>query len=82
MIESLLSGGNFLSNLEFAEPKEVYDGLSNLWLPPPDMSLTEWAESFRELSRENCALPGKYRVAVTPFLKGIQDAYTNSDIIK
>jgi len=82
MIESLLLNSNFLTSIEFASPEEVYNELSNLWKPPPDLTLTQWAEAYRELSRENCALPGKYRVAVTPFLQSIQEAYTDPSIKK
>lgn len=73
---------NFLPEIEFASMEEIYEGLTALWLPPPDVTITEWAEDYRVLSAENCALPGDYRVAVTPFLKEIQEACSDSDIPK
>lgn len=40
-----------------------------LWAPPPDLSIPQWAEKYRILSPENCALPGPYRIAITPFIR-------------
>jgi len=50
--------------------------------PPPDMTVTEWAEKNRVMSVENCAIPGKYRVSVTPFIKGPLDAITDRKVRK
>lgn len=75
-----LNSDVFLSEIEFASMDELYEGLQTLWLPPPDESITEWAEKFRKLSAENSALPGDYRVSVTPFLKEIQDACCDPEI--
>ena len=43
-------------------------------MPIEPVTITEHAERHRILSPENCALPGPYRVAVTPFIKDILDA--------
>lgn len=53
---------------------------AELFLPPPDITITEWAEDNRILSAENCALPGPYRVNVTPFLKEIIDCVTDRKV--
>ena len=42
--------------------------------PPPDLSPSEWAESYRYLSPEDSAEPGKYRGRRAPYQKGILDA--------
>lgn len=48
--------------------------------PPPRLSLSEWADRYRRLSRENSASPGKFRTSVVPYLKGIMDACTDKRI--
>ena len=46
--------------------------------PPPDLSPSEWAESYRYLSPEDSAEPGKYRGRRAPYQKGILDALKTS----
>lgn len=53
-----------------------------LWAPPTDMSMVDWAEEFRVLSPENCAMPGPYKVAVTPYLKEILESINDWHIEK
>ena len=70
----------------------MFDGTANsdllvsqtfaLLRPPADITVTQWAENNRVLSPENCALPGPYRVAVTPYLKEILDCINDHSIEK
>lgn len=46
--------------------------------PPPNLSPSEWAESYRYLSPEDSAEPGKYRGRRAPYQKGILDALKTS----
>lgn len=55
----------------------VENSVMSIWRPPDPLTVSQWAEAYRILSVENCALPGPYRVAVTPFLKDILDAITD-----
>lgn len=41
------------------------------WAPPEPLSIAEWAETKRELSPEESALPGPYSLDNTPMLRGI-----------
>ena len=43
--------------------------------PPARVPLTEWAETHRYLA-QGTKRPGPYRVAATPYLRGIQEAVT------
>ena len=43
-------------------------------LPPPDMTVTEWAETYRVLSREDSAAPGRFSCDERPYQRGIMDA--------
>jgi phage terminase large subunit GpA-like protein len=38
-----------------------------IFLPPPRMTVSEWANQYRFLSPESCANPGKYSSDLTPY---------------
>lgn len=42
--------------------------------PPPRLTLSEWADTYRRLSPESSAEPGQWRTARTPYLKEIMDS--------
>jgi len=46
--------------------------------PPPDLSLSEWADTYAVLSPESAAEPGRWRTL--PYQKGILDAFTDPKI--
>lgn len=48
--------------------------------PAPRLSLSEWADAHRELSKESSAEPGRFRTDRIPYLRGIQDAITDPRI--
>lgn len=50
--------------------------------PPPKLTVSEWAERYRWLSAETSARPGKYSLAITPYLRGPLDAFTDRKIRK
>lgn len=50
--------------------------------PPADLSVSEWAERYRVLSRENSAEAGPWRNARTPYLVEIMDCFTDPRINK
>ncbi len=62
--------------------EQVRAEVISLWAPPPAITVAEWAEENRILSAENCALPGPYRVAVTPFIREPLECVTDQDIEK
>ena len=45
--------------------------------PPDDLTVTEWAEKCRRLSREASAEPGPWRTERTPYLREPMDAFTD-----
>ena len=45
--------------------------------PPPDLTVSEWADQHRRLSRESSAEAGQWRTSRTPYLRGIMDAVNN-----
>lgn len=40
------------------------------------MSVAQWAETYRYLSEETTALPGKFSLTITPYLRGILESLT------
>jgi phage terminase large subunit GpA-like protein len=48
--------------------------------PPPNLTASEWADEKRMLSAEASAEPGPWRTSRVPYLRGILDALSDSDI--
>ena len=46
------------------------------YTPPADLTVSEWAEAHRVLSRENSAEAGPWRKARTQYLVEIMNAFT------
>lgn len=47
---------------------------ASILLPPPDMTVSQWAEEYRILSREDSARPGKWSNEARPYQAAIMDA--------
>lgn len=50
--------------------------------PPPPLTVAEWAETYRELSPEESAMPGKFDLDNTPALRGILAAISDPNVRK
>ncbi len=50
--------------------------------PPPDISLSQWADSFRKLSMESSAEPGQWRTTRAPYQREIMDAISDVTVNK
>lgn len=50
--------------------------------PPPNLTLSEWADKFRMLALGTSAEPGRWRTATAPYQKEIMDAITDISIKK
>lgn len=48
--------------------------------PPPLLSLSEWADSYRYLSSESSAEPGKFMTDRVPYAREIMDAITDPEV--
>lgn len=59
-------------------PKQLLKSIADILKPPPRLSLSEWADSFRILSSEASAKPGRWKT--THFQKGIMDAFTDPTV--
>ena len=47
------------------------------FMPPEDLTVSEWADKYRILSAENSAESGPWRTSRTPYLKDVMDAFTD-----
>ena len=50
--------------------------------PPPDITLSEWADKYRFLSSEAAAEPGHWRTSRAPYQREIMDAVTDRKVRK
>lgn len=46
-------------------------------IPQPRLTLSEWADTYRMLSSEASAEPGKWQTSRTPYLREVQDSITD-----
>ena len=51
-----------------------------LCAPPPDLTVSEWSDEFRYLSRKDSAEPGKWKTSRAEYGRGIMDAYTEPGV--
>ena len=48
--------------------------------PPERITVSEWADKYRVLLPQTSAEPGPWRTSRTPYLRDIQDAFSNPEI--
>lgn len=51
-----------------------------IWNPPPDLTVSQWADRFRVLSPESSAEAGMWKTSRAPYQKGIMDAVNDHSI--
>lgn len=51
-----------------------------LFKPPENITVSEWADKYRQLSGESSAEGGRWRTSRTKYLREIMDAFTDSKI--
>lgn len=59
---------------------EIARECAGVWTPPPDLSVSEWADRFRMLSSESSAEPGRWRTERAPYQRGIMDAASDATV--
>jgi len=60
--------------------RKIYHAIASFIAPPPTLTVTEWADTFRYLSPESAAEPGKYRSDRAPYQKGMMDAVSDPEV--
>lgn len=59
---------------------ELAKRAARILVPPPDLTISEWADRERRLSSESSAEPGRWRTSRAPFQKGIMDAISDPGV--
>lgn len=58
-----------------SDTKKLFKRLADQALaPPPDLTVSEWADKYRRLSRESSAEAGQWRTDRAPYQREIIDA--------
>ena len=56
------------------ESEEIIARIQERLEPKPLLSVSEWSNTYRFLSAESSAMPGKFDINITPFMREIVDA--------
>ena len=54
--------------------------VSDVMRPPEDLTVSQWADTYRFLSSEASAEAGRWRTTRTPYLKEVMDAFTDPNV--
>lgn len=52
---------------------------SDIWLPPPDLTISQWADNFRRIPPEAAAEPGLWRTSRAPYQRAMMDAISDDN---
>ncbi|WP_238649750.1 phage terminase large subunit family protein [Paenibacillus piscarius] len=63
-----------------AKLSKLVRGVAKLAAPPPDLTVSEWADAYRRLSPEASAEPGQWRTSRAPFQKDVMDAINDPQV--
>lgn len=61
---------------------DMFTRIFKVLQPPPELTLSAWADKFRRLSAGSSAEPGRWKTSKAPYQKEIMDAITDIDIKK
>ena len=62
--------------------RKLFQKLMKSFATPPDMTVSEWADTYRMLSPESSAEPGKWRTDRAPYQREIMDAVSDDKCYK
>jgi len=65
----------YLKNIE-----RVIQETNKVWTPPPNLKISDWADTYRKLSPESSAEAGAWRTDRAPYQREIMDAFNDPDI--
>lgn len=65
-----------LKTRKFSAPDYIIRAMDAL-TPPEDITVSEWAEKYRQLDAKTTARPGPWKNSSTPYLKGLMDEFNN-----
>jgi phage terminase large subunit GpA-like protein len=62
--------------------ERVHRAIAAAFRPPPELTVSAWADERRILSPESSAEPGRWRTSRVEYLRGIMDAVTDPSVQK
>ena len=62
--------------------RKLFRDLFGVLKPPPDLSLSQWADKYRRLSKESSAEPGRWITDKVPYQREMMDAITDPKVTK
>lgn len=64
------------------EAAALFARCAEILKPPPELTISQWADKFRRLSMENSAEPGRWSTSKAPYQREIMDAMGDPHIPK
>lgn len=62
-----------MEDYTFVSASEVLSYVMPVFRPPPDMTVSEWADKYRRLSAESSAQPGRFRTEIVEYMREPMD---------
>lgn len=62
--------------------RELFKRIFSVLKPPPDMTLSQWADEKRVLSKKTSAEPGRWKTSKAPYQREIMDAISDVAVQK
>lgn len=56
------------------------ENVNKAWTPPPELTVSEWADQYRKLSPEASSEPGKWVTDRAPYQRGMMDAINEAGV--
>lgn len=66
--------------MDIKKTKKLFKDLAKIVAPPPELSVSEWADMYRKLSSEASAEPGQWRTDRAPYQRKIMDEINNPEV--
>ena len=57
----------------------LFMNIAQILAPPPELTVSQWADRYRKLSPEASAEPGQWNTDRTPYMREIMDAISDSE---
>ncbi|MBV4427171.1 phage terminase large subunit family protein [Clostridium tyrobutyricum] len=58
----------------------LFKNIIKILCPPPELTVSQWADTYRYLSQEASAEHGRWRTDRTPYLKDIMDSVNDNEV--
>lgn len=61
-----------------AKTANLFKNIANVLAPPPELTVSQWADNYRKLSQEASSEPGQWNTSRAPYQREIMDAINDS----